>query len=325
MLFSNVGGLEIMFHSNLKLSNYCASQIKSYPKFYQNLIQLWADVSEEEPKDVSEICEEIIWNNRMISSNCQILFNKCFIDKGILRIRDIIDVSGSPLCWSSAQQKYSPNNLQMLIWLGLIRCISRAWRNKLTSLQNENCDHIGKKSLGITSKTAYQKFLKPLLRPPTVLKSLEQAFNLNNVNWGKMYLLPRVTTIDSSLRSFQYKILNNTLQLNECLFKFNIVDSPLCLLCRQGNESVIHLFAICSEACSLWEELSTWTSSKNIILPSNLVPQVVILGVLDETMQDLTLVNHLILIFKRYIYLKRKDHIASQRQKLDYHHKNGTS
>ena len=56
-------------------------------------------------------------------------------------------------------------------------------------------------------------------------------------------------------------------------------------------------------------------------------------------MQDLTLVNHLILIFKRYIYLKRKDglnfygskayiksiknierHIASQRQKLDYHY-----
>ena len=29
MLFSNIGGLEIMFHANLRLSNYCASQIKS--------------------------------------------------------------------------------------------------------------------------------------------------------------------------------------------------------------------------------------------------------------------------------------------------------
>ena len=200
-----------MFHSNLKLSNYCASQIKSYPKFYQNLIQLWAYVSEEEPKDLSEICEEIIWNIRMIGSNCQSLFKKCFTDKGILRIRDIIDVSGSPLRWSSAQQKYSLNNLQMLSWLGLIRCIPRTWRNKLTSLQNENCDHIRKKSLGMTSKMTYQKFLKPLLHPPTAQKSLQQAFNLNNVNWGEIYLLPRGTTIDSSLRSFQYKIRNNTL------------------------------------------------------------------------------------------------------------------
>ena len=167
-----------MFHSILKLSNYCATRIKSYPKFYQNLIQLWEDVSEEEPKDVSEICEEIIWNNRMIISNCQTLFNKCFIDKGIFRIRDIIDVSGSPLCWSSLHQKYSPNNLQMLSWLGVIRCIPKTWRNKLTSLQNETYDHIRKKSFGITSKIAYQKFLKPLLRPPTAQKSLEQACNL---------------------------------------------------------------------------------------------------------------------------------------------------
>ena len=116
-----------------------------------------------------------------------------------------------------------------------------------------------------------------------------------------------MTTTDSSLRSFQYKILSNTLYLNERLFKFNIVDSPLCSLCKQENESVIHLFAICSEARSLWDQLRTWTSSKNIILPSNLVPQVAILGLWDEKMQNLTLVNHLILIFKRYIYLKRKD------------------
>ena len=38
-----------------------------------------------------------------------------------------------------------------------------------------------------------------------------------------------------------------------------------------------------------------------------MVPQVVILDVWDEKMQNLTLVNHLIQIFKRYIYLKRKD------------------
>ena len=161
-----------------------------------------------------------------------------------------------------------------------------------------------------------------------------------NANWGKIYLLWGVTTIDSSLRSFQYKILNNTLYLNERLSKFNIVDSPLCSLCKQDNKSVIHLFAICSEARSLWDQLGTWTSSQNITLPPNLVPQVVILRVLDEKTKNLTFVNHLILIIKRYIYLKRKYglnfyglkayiksienrecHIASQRQILDYHHK----
>ena len=151
--------------------------------------------------------------------------------------------------------------------------------------------------------------------------------------WSKIYLLPRVTTIESSLRLVQYKILNNTLYLNERLFKFDIINSPSCLICKQEKESVIHLFVICPPALSLWDQLSTWTSSKDITLPSNLVPQVVTFVVWNEKMQDLTLVNHLIMIFKCYTYLNRKDgltfyglkaymksidnierHIASQKQ-----------
>ena len=46
-------------------------------------------------------------------------------------------------------------------------------------------------------------------------------------------MLPRLTTIESSLRSFQYKILNNVLFLNERLYKFNVITSPLCSLCKK--------------------------------------------------------------------------------------------
>ena len=57
-------------------------------------------------------------------------------------------------------------------------------------------------------------------------------------------MLPRIVTIESSLRSFQYEILNNILYLNERLFKFNIVDSPLCSLCglqRVNRTLILHL------------------------------------------------------------------------------------
>ena len=63
---------------------------------------------------------------------------------------------------------------------------------------------------------------------------------------GKVYMLPRIVTIESSLPSFQYKILNNILYLNEGLFKFNIVDSPLCSLCGAYNKSIKHLFCTCT-------------------------------------------------------------------------------
>ena len=83
------------------------------------------------------------------------------------------------------------------------------------------------------------------------------------------------------------------------------------------------------------------------MLPSNLEPQKALLGLWNEPMQDLTLINHLILMFKHYIYPKKKEttgptffglkvyiknmetiqhKIASQREKLDFQQKiNGTS
>ena len=39
-------------------------------------------------------------------------------------------------------------------------------------------------------------------------------------DWGKIYKLPRITTINTYLRSFQYKILKNILFLNKKLFVF---------------------------------------------------------------------------------------------------------
>ena len=56
-------------------------------------------------------------------------------------------------------------------------------------------------------------------------------------------MLLRIVTTESSLRSFQFKIVNNILYLNERLFKFNIVDSPLCSLCGAYNSQSNTYFA----------------------------------------------------------------------------------
>ena len=83
-----------MFHQNLQLSKLCLAKIKQYPKFYQELIQIWANASEKEPSRKSEICEKVLWNNKVITSNGDSLFNKHFILKGIMTMRGIIDEYG---------------------------------------------------------------------------------------------------------------------------------------------------------------------------------------------------------------------------------------
>ena len=111
-------------------------------------------------------------------------------------------------------------------------------------------------------------------------------------------MLQRIVTIDSSLSSFQYKILDNILYLNGRLYKFYIVDSPLCSLWGAYNKSIKHLFCTCTVTQKLWDQLKSWLHE--VISFSILEPKTVILGSWSEKTSDYILINHIILIFKRY-------------------------
>ena len=70
--------------------------------------------------------------------------------------------------------------------------------------------------------------------------------------------MPRSVNIDTNLRIFQYKVLNNVLYLNENVFKFKIVSSLLCPFCNSENETPRHLFYSCNQTKSLWSKLLSY-------------------------------------------------------------------
>ena len=111
--------------------------------------------------------------------------------------------------WSSSNQK-KKNNLY---------CLNKLWSRELYQIQ-------------ISEK--YEK--------PTSQLYYERYFNKFDFDWNSLYLLPRMVTIDTKLRVFQYKILNNILFVNKMLFKFRKVESPLCSFCKAEDETCIHLF-----------------------------------------------------------------------------------
>ena len=64
-------------------------------------------------------------------------------------------------------------------------------------------------------------------QPP---KSISAKFFQRKTSTGrKFFILPRVVTINSFQRSFQYKVLRNILYLNRMLFTFGKIKTPLCL------------------------------------------------------------------------------------------------
>ena len=144
--------------------------------------------------------------------------------------------------------------------------------------------------------------------------------------------------MESKLREFQYKVLNCIVFTNEKLFRFGITQSPLCTFCQKEDESIEHLLFSCKESCEFWKHVLSWLRDNDINV-GKLKEADLIFGKFD-TQDDSTLINHILLLGKYYIYSRKCQnakpslkgfiaktkrvysielHIARKRDKLTYH------
>ena len=128
-------------------------------------------------------------------------------------------------------------------------------------------------------------------------------FEDTTLDWNKIYLSPRLVTIGTTLRSFQYKILNNVLFLNKKLYTFGITNNALGSFCNTIEETPIHIFFDCFLVKCLWEKLRIKFQNDFILL--SLTPQTAILWLYNEANDNYNLLSHILLIFKYYIYISR--------------------
>ena len=83
--------------------------------------------------------------------------------------------------------------------------------------------------------------------------------------------------------------------------------SPLCSLCNQHPEDILHLSCNCAKAQDLWNSFAN-ALGENLDLPQ-LNPTIVFLGISNIQGNDNVLLNHILLLFKKFIYDK-KNHPA---------------
>ena len=140
-------------------------------------------------------------------------------------------------------------------------------------------------------------------KKPTSQVYFENIFNNFNFDWNKIYILPRLVTLDSVLRSSQYKVLHNILFLNQKLFLFRTVSSPLCSFCNREEETILHTFYSCIFTKALWNDLKN--SVEGFLQLPDLTTQSTMFGFLDINTNVYLISNHLLLIFKFYVYKAR--------------------
>ena len=91
-----------------------------------------------------------------------------------------------------------------------------------------------------------------------------------SLDWKQVHPLPRLVTVDSYSFSFQYKILNNVLHLNEKRFSLRSTSLP-CSFSKRFGEAILQLFCGCNKVQSLWNDLALF--SENDFALFDLIPQ----------------------------------------------------
>ena len=155
----------------------------------------------------------------------------------------------------------------------------------------------------LDSKELYNIQLLANFLKPTSQAYFENVFVGHVFEWDNIYILSRIVATDSTIRIIQYKILHNVLYLNKKLFKFSKINSPECSFCKCEEETTIHLFHICRKTQALWTKLTSHLN-RHLSVPY-LTPQGAIFDFLYISNKDCLIVNHLLLLFKYYIYNAR--------------------
>ena len=75
---------------------------------------------------------------------------------------------------------------------------------------------------------------------------------------------------DNYLIYLQFKIINRILGTKSLLDKISLTYNPLCILCKEQEETIMHLFYDCNEALLLWQTVCQWISTK---LDTHLQPE----------------------------------------------------
>ena len=155
----------------------------------------------------------------------------------------------------------------------------------------------------VSSKQIYHQFQAKKQGLPTAQKKLSDKYPHSVIDLEKVYSLPFSSSTESKLREFQYKVLNCIVFTNEKLFRFGITQSPLCTFCQKEDESIEHLLFSCKESCEFWKHVLSWLRDNDINV-GKLKEADLIFGKFD-TQDDSTLINHILLLGKYYIYSRK--------------------
>ena len=305
ILRKNYGDTNVFYHHFSPTTEF----LRSFPTFYRKILATWKDCSSN-PITAYAVLNQRIWHNYYLKINNRPFYFKEFARANVNYVSQLF-TEGSLKTWDQIKTEFDLENRLYFKFIQLTHSLPPDWRQLVAAdpidviptqgvLQCTNLLPLDK----LSSKQLYSLLIHERGHIPTSKAYFENRFpNIEN-DWLKIYMLPRKSSIHAYDRVFQYKILNNILYLNKKLYQFGKSQTSLCSFCSTYDEDPPHLFAECPETLALWASLKA-NLSPILELPE-LENKFALLGFYEVAPDKIKLVNHILLLFKIYVYQARE-------------------
>ena len=258
--FEKLGGLNIFQNGNIAVKDI---QNRGLTSFYESIVVAWSKFfTKEIDEDKTNILSQSLFLNTQITMLCgkfkRSLFYPKLIKKGIIFIDNIVDQK-LILSPETMKIRYKLTGIETFEYISICKSI----RNNpliMAKIQTGGINCIIRDIKDViaceNSKTIYRALVKKLTTRPTSEGRLHSLYSLNPEQIENAYKLPFLVTIETKLRSFQFKFNHLIFYTNKTLHDRKMtLDPPLCTFCKTEDETLDHLFIDCPSIQPLWNEL----------------------------------------------------------------------
>ena len=279
------------------------------PKFYKYINHIWSEMMEVNEPSLSIIRNQVLWQNRYITIQNSSFHWDHWKRAGILKVHDLM-ADNNFMSAEELSEKYNIR-INFLEALQIRQSLPHSWRtiltiNKPIKIQNNVVFYNNKEVNSLfksDAKQIYSFFSSKNKSKPTCIDKWQNIYpNSQDTNWPYIFKLSFISSRETNLQSFQYRVLHRVITCRKKLHEMKLVDNPKCTVCPD-IDNLQHFFVQCKYVNIFWTELFSWLNSKfnyNLIVNE----QDILFGV-SGISDTILVVNYIILHAKWYIYKNR--------------------
>jgi len=252
-------GKEFVFNCNLSSTEGVIDSIKS--SLWKSIVKRWCDIMYKKKAYLES--DDILWLN----SNFEVpLYNQDCINNGLLYVKDMYKAN-TLMCYTDLCAEYHIK-LNVIDYNTICHTIRTKYRTQMlqSELNDTECDVECSKSMAammynVNVKQLGKKLYSLLIKRKAECYSFTDKWpSVSEQVEGVQTLFTSIDkiSIESKLRSFQFKFLHKIVFFNDRLFKCKLATTTLCDFCHEALDSIEHRYFYCRITQAFWWEIETW-------------------------------------------------------------------